>query len=68
VEICPVGARHFGDLNDPNSPVRKLLGSEFSFRLKDELNTSPQLYYSTSGKKWIPAECEADVSEKTTGG
>jgi hypothetical protein len=34
----------------------------------DELNTSPQLYYIASGKKWIPAEGERDIAEKTTGG
>jgi Fe-S-cluster-containing dehydrogenase component len=54
VEVCPVGARHFGDLNDPESPVRTMLGTELSFRLLDEMNTAPQLYYVTSGKKWLP--------------
>lgn len=56
VEVCPVGARHFGDMNNPTSPVRKILGSQFSFRLLDEMNTSPQIYYVTSGKKWIEDE------------
>ncbi|MFQ6053607.1 MAG: sulfate reduction electron transfer complex DsrMKJOP subunit DsrO [Candidatus Bathyarchaeia archaeon] len=54
VEVCPVGARHFGDMNDPNSPIRKILSSQLSFRLLEEMNTEPQLYYITSGKKWIP--------------
>jgi molybdopterin-containing oxidoreductase family iron-sulfur binding subunit len=58
VEACPVGARHFGDLNDPESPVRRILNSEFSFRLMDEMNTSPMLYYISSGKKWLPEDGE----------
>lgn len=45
VEVCPVGARHFGDLNDPDSVVSKMIRTRRVFRLKEELNTDPQIYY-----------------------
>ncbi|MFQ6052967.1 MAG: sulfate reduction electron transfer complex DsrMKJOP subunit DsrO [Candidatus Bathyarchaeia archaeon] len=53
VEACPVGARRFGDLNDPESPVSRLLESYTSFRLLEEMNTQPRVFYITSGKKWL---------------
>lgn len=52
VEACPVNARHFGDLNDPNSEVSKLIETERTIRLKDELGTKPKTYYFTRGVKW----------------
>lgn len=55
VEVCPVRARHFGNLNDPESEVSKLLQENLSFRLLEELNTSPNIRYITGGKKWIPS-------------
>ncbi len=54
VEVCPVNARHFGDLNDKDSNVTKILNSEISYRILDELNTKPKLFYIMSGKKWFP--------------
>ena len=45
VVACPMGARTFGDLNDPDSPVSKLLASHSSFRLKEGLGTGPRVYY-----------------------
>jgi Fe-S-cluster-containing dehydrogenase component len=46
VEVCPMGARHFGDLNDPNSEVSKLIQTKKQvFRLKESLGTEPQIYY-----------------------
>jgi phenylacetyl-CoA:acceptor oxidoreductase subunit 1 len=45
VNICPVGARTFGDLNDPNSPVSLLLGQTATIRLREELGTEPNVYY-----------------------
>jgi Fe-S-cluster-containing dehydrogenase component len=40
-----VGARVFGDLNDPESPASKLLRANTSFRLRDDLGTGPRVYY-----------------------
>jgi Fe-S-cluster-containing dehydrogenase component len=45
VNICPVGARVFGDLNDPGSPVSQVLASRPTFRLRQELGTEPSVYY-----------------------
>ena len=39
------GAIMFGDLNDPNSLVRKVLANNFSIRRKPELGTDPGVYY-----------------------
>lgn len=45
VSACPVGARVFGDLNDPESNVSKLLAKYPSFRLREDLGTQPRVYY-----------------------
>ncbi len=45
VEACPANARIFGDLNDPNSEIHKLLGKYPSWRLKENLGTKPKVYY-----------------------
>lgn len=45
VVACPVGARAFGDLNDPESPVSRLLARYPSYRLREDLGTAPRVYY-----------------------
>jgi len=45
VEVCPVGARKFGNLLDPESEVRKILDRKRVFRLKVEMNTYPKFFY-----------------------
>jgi molybdopterin-containing oxidoreductase family iron-sulfur binding subunit len=45
VEVCPAGARKFGDLNDAGSEIRYLLQHKRVFVLKAELNTLPRFYY-----------------------
>lgn len=45
VEVCPTGARKFGNLNDPNSEVRKIIERERVYVLKQELGTRPKFYY-----------------------
>jgi Fe-S-cluster-containing dehydrogenase component len=45
VEVCPEKALVFGDLEDPNSEIRALLGDKYSVRRKPELGTNPQVYY-----------------------
>jgi len=39
------GAVVFGDLDDPESDVRRLLSSEFAIRRKESLGTGPSVYY-----------------------
>ncbi len=53
VEVCPVQARRFGNINDPESEVSKILETNLSFRLLEEVNTDPNIWYITRGKKWV---------------
>ncbi|MDP2918617.1 MAG: 4Fe-4S dicluster domain-containing protein [Dehalococcoidia bacterium] len=52
VEVCPVGARHFGNINDPESEVAKIITDTPNFRLLEELNTQPNIRYIVRGKKY----------------
>jgi molybdopterin-containing oxidoreductase family iron-sulfur binding subunit len=45
LEACPVGARKFGNLLDPESEVRKVLATKKVFRFKEALNTYPKFFY-----------------------
>lgn len=45
VEVCPAGARVFGDMNDPQSKVSELLADERTQVLKPSLGTKPRVYY-----------------------
>jgi len=45
VEICPVGARKFGNLLDEEGEMRYLMREKRVFVLKEELNTKPRFYY-----------------------
>jgi len=45
VEACPVGARKFGNLLDPDSVVRKILATKRVFRFKEEFHTYPKFFY-----------------------
>lgn len=45
VEICPVGARKFGNLLDPESEVRYIMDKHRIYILKEELNTEPKFFY-----------------------
>lgn len=44
-EACPVGARRFGNLLDPESDVRKILDKKRVFRFKEEFGTYPKFFY-----------------------
>ena len=45
VAACPQGALVFGDLNDPGSAVRRLLGSRFALQRRPELGCGPSIFY-----------------------
>ena len=46
LEVCPVGARKFGNILDPESEVSHILREKRVFiQLKEELGTSPRFYY-----------------------
>jgi molybdopterin-containing oxidoreductase family iron-sulfur binding subunit len=42
---CPAQVYHFGDINDPDSDVSKLLMERRHFRLLEEHGTEPSVYY-----------------------
>jgi molybdopterin-containing oxidoreductase family iron-sulfur binding subunit len=44
-EICPVGARKFGNLLDPGSEIRQIMAQKRVFTLKAEMGTEPKFYY-----------------------
>jgi molybdopterin-containing oxidoreductase family iron-sulfur binding subunit len=46
LEVCPTGARKFGNALDPNSEVAYILKTKRVFiQLKEELGTSPRFFY-----------------------
>ncbi|PTW62075.1 tetrathionate reductase subunit B [Breoghania corrubedonensis] len=45
VETCVGGARNFGDLNDPDSVVSKLLAENAVAVLRPEMKTHPNVFY-----------------------
>ncbi len=45
VNACPVGARVFGDVNDPDSPISLFLGEIDTFRVREDYGTEPNVYY-----------------------
>ena len=45
VNSCIADALHFGDIDDPNSNVSRLLREQKHFRMHDELGTEPSFFY-----------------------
>jgi Fe-S-cluster-containing dehydrogenase component len=45
VEACPVGARKFGNLLDPESEIRYIIEKKRILVLKEDLNTVPKFFY-----------------------
>lgn len=45
VEACPVGARKFGNLLDPDSEIRYLMKHKRTFVLKPDIGTRPKFFY-----------------------
>jgi Fe-S-cluster-containing dehydrogenase component len=51
VEVCPTGARIFGDLKNEKDPLRTFLHDHKVFVLKPHLNTYPKVFYSGIDKE-----------------
>lgn len=51
VNACPVGARIFGDLNDPDSEISQVLSQNTSIRLYEDKGLGPRVYYLPLHKK-----------------
>lgn len=47
VQTCPTRALVFGNLNDPNSEISRVLRGRSYFQPRAELGTDPSLYYLT---------------------
>ena len=45
VAMCPTKTITFGDLDDPDSEVSRLIREKRSFRLREEFGTKPNVYY-----------------------
>jgi Fe-S-cluster-containing dehydrogenase component len=54
VQTCPPSALAFGDLNDPESQVSRILeNNPRSFRLLEHLGTEPSVYYLKGGESHV---------------
>jgi molybdopterin-containing oxidoreductase family iron-sulfur binding subunit len=51
VASCPARARFFGDLNDPESTVSKLISEKSGYQLLPEMGTDPRVYYLPPRRK-----------------
>jgi molybdopterin-containing oxidoreductase family iron-sulfur binding subunit len=45
LEVCPTGARVFGNLLDPNSEINYILNNKRVYILKEDVGTLPRFYY-----------------------
>ena len=50
VRACPGKARFFGDLDDPNSEVGKMIRDKTVYRLREDYGTNPKVYYIASSR------------------
>ncbi|ABM80243.1 4Fe-4S dicluster domain-containing protein [Hyperthermus butylicus] len=53
VEACAFQARFFGDLDDPNSIVHKLVSEGYAVALAPELGTKPKLFFVPPAKTHV---------------
>ena len=54
VNSCPTGARHFGDLGDPESKVSQLVAARGGFELMPEMDYKPVNRYLPPRKHVVP--------------
>ena len=68
VEACSNDEIVFGDLNDPSSNVRQLLGERMAIRRKAGLGTQPEVYYIIDDPRTLLEVAPAAVVEVAEGG
>ena len=51
VNACPVNARVFGNIKDPESPISKFLKDNETFRLREDFGTEPRVHYVRPDKE-----------------
>ena len=51
-QACPTDAIVFGNLNDPESKVRKLMQNDRAFKELEDLGTQPKITYLKGGKSY----------------
>jgi len=56
---CPASARYFGDLDNPESQVSRLIADKHGQRLLDQLGNRPQVYYLSGKAGGIPGTRKA---------
>ncbi len=68
VATCPVGARHFGDLGDAESPVSKLVAERGGYDLMPELGYKPVNKYLPPRPRRAHAEAPLDPADDDLSG
>jgi len=58
VQTCPLGARMFGDLEDPNSEISQLISSSNAVQLLSQRKTDPSVYYVMPTQQQTPVTAE----------
>lgn len=53
VNICPVGARVFGDIHDSESPISIFLKENDTFVLREDFGTEPKVHYVRPTKEEV---------------
>jgi phenylacetyl-CoA:acceptor oxidoreductase subunit 1 len=71
VNACIADALYFGDIDDPNSNVSRLLREQKHFRMHEEIGTEPGFYYvydkEDGGERASPAADERSSLTPTAG-
>ncbi len=59
LEVCPTGARKFGNVLDPDSEISEILRKKRVFVLKEDVGTIPRFFYYFDER--YPREAMADA-------